>query len=127
MSEIETTSLSTVEVRRKIVCLLRLTAFMFIAELAAFKFFVVLFRSYDFLPDLIYAVFGGFVIVIVAALGLLEETLLTFLVLLGLLVFLPGTDLFLSFYDEHYSALLLHFWVPIYFCREDMVAEDDRA
>lgn len=99
-------------------CLLRVLALTLLLELATFKLATLIFVGYGPLQSIVLLAATAVLLVLLALLGLLDETLFVFLLLVALFFLLPGTQSFIDFYAEHVTTLLIHLWIPLYFCRD---------
>lgn len=103
--------------RRRLLCWLRQLAYIFSAEMILFKLSGLLFGAYQLVQSVTLLMTILLALILIIIFGLVDETLITIIFLFILLVLMPGADTFINFYQDNLTLLLLHLWIPLYFCR----------
>ena len=98
-------------------CLLKQASLITLAEIAAFKVFYSLLYTYELSGHWPTALAIFSLIVGLAVLGLVDETLLTVILLVSVFFLLPGLEACLAFFRDNVSLVLIQAWLPLFFCR----------
>lgn len=107
---------SQVMVRRGL-CLLRMLAYMLLAEFLIFKVVTLLTGTMELVNSVALFVVIVVTLGVIAVIGLLDETVTALVVLTILLLLTPGLRGYLLFLGDNFILLVNHLLIALYLCR----------
>ncbi len=107
--------------KRKLSCMVGYFIYIPLFELAVFKGTLLLFNIHSLADSLWILLLIAALLVFMVLAGLLDDTLFTLALAILIFILLPGSHLFVNFFLENYTVLMLHLWLPLYFCRQQFI------